>query len=111
VTYRAAVTFEGRESTLTVERRFKAGPGKSVLAELSVVHVSLHDAAQPDGPPLAVGTLATDLNDLRTLAGSIRPLEPDSPAAGAEALARLGRFIFGQVYDACLRRPWWRFWG
>lgn len=91
-----------------IERRI-GGSARSLHRDLADLHVQIRAGDSPGAPLLVRGILRNGASGPRALCCGIRAIEPDSPAAGARACQRFGRFVFGELYDA-YARPWWKFW-
>jgi hypothetical protein len=54
--------------------------------------------------------LETSVEDLTASCRTLHAIEPGSPLESARAIVQLGRFLFGDLYDAYTSRPWWKVW-
>jgi len=99
----------GEACHLRLERSLSAA-GAVLLRGLLPARVSVHRGTDAAAPMLASGVLNMRSDAVTTCCRTLQALEPDSPRDGARAIVQLGRFLFGDLYDTCTGRPWWKVW-
>ena len=94
---------------LRLERKLP-GAGPARLEEVTVLQATVYDGMAPAAPVAARGSLETSVEDLTASCRLLHAMEPASPQQSARAIVQLGRFLFGDLYDAYTGRPWWKVW-
>lgn len=94
---------------LRLERSLSAA-GAVLVRGLLPARVSVHRGPSAAAPILVSGVLHMRTDDVTTCCRTLQALEPDSPRDGARTIVQLGRFLFGDLYDSCTGRPWWKVW-
>lgn len=98
-----------RPLRLRLTRRLP-GAGPARLEDVTVLEASIYDGVEPGAQRVAHGRLETSVEELTASCRTLHPLEPASPEQSARAIVQLGRFLFGELYDAYTGRPWWKVW-
>jgi hypothetical protein len=86
------------------------GTGPALLREVTTLQAVVFDGVTPDAPVAARGELETSEEDLTASCRALHAVEPGLPRESARAIVQLGRFLYGELYDAYTARPWWKVW-
>jgi hypothetical protein len=86
------------------------GTGPALLREVTTLQAVVFDGVTPDAPVAARGELETSEEDLTASCRALHAIEPGLPRESARAIVQLGRFLYGELYDAYTARPWWKVW-
>jgi hypothetical protein len=90
----------GRPLYLAGRKEVRDDSGFDMLKDTTTLFTTLHLGSDARGPVIGAGILRLGLGDFGKLLTTIRATEARSPAEGAAAILRFGRFFAGELWDS-----------
>lgn len=70
----------------------------------TTLYTVLHKGSDSTGPIAGAGIISLSMHDLMQMIPTMKPLNASSPAEGAGAVAKFGKFFFGELWETYISK-------
>jgi len=93
-----------RDYYLAGQKRVRDDSGFDLWSDTTTLFTTLREGQDATGPTVGAGILHLSVAELIKMSATMRTVNAESPAAGAEALSRFGTFFLGNLWATYGRR-------
>lgn len=102
--YELGFQSRGRDYYMTGHKEVKRAPVMDLWHATTTLYTQLHESVDATGPVVGAGILSLSFHDLLAMIPTMHALNASSPEEATIAVAKFGRFFFGEIWDTYIAK-------